>query len=47
MFASGASRASIPRTGELIEGGVKREAVRALENLEAVLKASGASWKPW
>jgi 2-iminobutanoate/2-iminopropanoate deaminase len=44
VFASGQIGLD-PATGLLVEGGVKREAVRALENLEAVLKASGASWK--
>lgn len=32
-----------PETGEMVEGGVEAQAVRALENLKAVLEAAGAS----
>lgn len=33
----------VPETGEMVEGGVEAQAVRALENLKAVLEAAGAS----
>ncbi|MGD8698869.1 MAG: RidA family protein [Gemmatimonadales bacterium] len=32
-----------PETGEMVEGGVEAQAVRALENLKAVLEAAGVS----
>ncbi len=44
VFASGQIGLD-PATGNIVEGGVKVEAERALENLGAVLEASGASWK--
>ena len=33
-----------PETGLIVEGGVEKEAVRALDNLGAVLEAGGASF---
>ncbi len=44
VFASGQIGLD-PATGNIVEGGVKVEAERALRNLGAVLEASGASWK--
>lgn len=34
-----------PSTGDMVEGGVEAQAVRALENLTAVLAAAGSSMK--
>ena len=31
----------IPRTGKIIEGGIKSETFRALQNIDAILKAAG------
>lgn len=32
-----------PATGQMVEGGVREQAVRALENMKAVLEAAGAT----
>lgn len=32
-----------PATGEMVEGGVREQTVRALENMKAVLEAAGAT----
>jgi 2-iminobutanoate/2-iminopropanoate deaminase len=32
-----------PRTGELVSGGMEEQALQALRNLEAVVKAAGGS----
>ena len=32
-----------PRTGELVEGGVEEQALRVLQNLDAVLRAAGST----
>jgi 2-iminobutanoate/2-iminopropanoate deaminase len=34
-----------PATGQLVAGGVSEQTERVMKNLEAVLAASGASWK--
>jgi 2-iminobutanoate/2-iminopropanoate deaminase len=34
-----------PLTGELVAGGVREQAVRAMENLKAVLEAAGSSFE--
>jgi 2-iminobutanoate/2-iminopropanoate deaminase len=34
-----------PRTGELVSGGMEEQALQALRNLEAVVKAAGGSRK--
>ena len=34
-----------PATGQLIDGGIEEQTVRVLENLRAVLEASGASFE--
>lgn len=39
LFASG-QIAIIPETGKLIEGGIKEQTARVLDNLEAILKES-------
>ncbi len=31
----------VPRTGKIIEGGIKSETFRALQNIDAILKAAG------
>jgi len=33
-----------PATGKIVDGGIKEQTQRVLENLSAVLKASGATW---
>lgn len=34
-----------PKTGKLVDGGIEKQTQRVLDNLQAVLEASGCSWE--